>query len=97
MSEFALICRSVAVSFRSGEGHTSAPSMMRTRQVEQRALPPHIETCGMRKERLASRTVQPRGTCTERLGYEIEIRSCLLRPTALRVARAQNATATAIR
>ena len=37
---------------------------MRTRQVEQRARPPHTEACGMLCMRLISSSVGPCGTCT---------------------------------
>ena len=84
----APIRSSVARSSRSAGGQTSSPAVTRTRQVEQRARPPHIEACGMWKLRLASSTVQPRGTRTVRPGYEIEMSRRRPRSSALRMARA---------
>ena len=78
----------VARSSAAAPGQASSPALTRTRQVEQRARPPHIEACGRWKPRLASSTDQPRGTRTVRPGYEIETRRLRLRSSALRTARA---------
>ena len=59
---------SVACSSLAGGGQNSSPLVTRTRQVEQRARPPHIAACGRWKLRLASSTDQPRGTRTVRPG-----------------------------
>ena len=58
----ALIRASVARSPASGGGWPSSPSVMRTRQVEQRPRPPQTATCGIPAERLASSSENPRAT-----------------------------------
>src|ERR1700730_15330612 len=72
-------------------GQESSPAVTRTRQVEQRALPPHMEAWGRWKLRLASNTDQPPGARTVRPGYEIEIRRLRLCSSTLRTERAPKA------
>jgi hypothetical protein len=69
-------------------GQNSVPTVTRTRQVEQRARPPHIEACGRWKARLASSTLQPRGTRTVRPGYEMETSRLRPRSSKFRIVRA---------
>jgi hypothetical protein len=62
----ARIRSSVAASAAPGAGWSSAPSRIRTRQVEQRPRPPQMDTCGTPPIRLASSTLKPRGIATAR-------------------------------
>ena len=62
----AFMRASTACSVALGGGRTSAPSVTRMRQVEQRPRPPHSAAWGMPLPRLASRTEVPRGTVTAR-------------------------------
>jgi hypothetical protein len=55
---------SARASTGDGGGRVSDPRNTRTRQVVQRARPPHIEACGMPARRLASRTLSPFGMRT---------------------------------
>ena len=64
--------RSAADSIADGSARSSIPSPTRTRQVVQRARPPHTEACGIPAARIASNIVWPIGaetTCPD--GCEI--------------------------
>ncbi len=56
--------RSTVSSWSPGGFSAALPSTSRTRQVEQRARPPHTAAWGMRASRAASSTDDPAGTCT---------------------------------
>ena len=60
----AAMLASVTASGNPGGFSGVSLSSMRTRQVEQRARPPHTEACGMRFMRLISSSVGPNGTRT---------------------------------
>ncbi len=58
----ALMLPSVTLSGNVAAGSALPPLSMRTRQVEQRARPPHTEACGTFIMRLISSSVGPGGT-----------------------------------
>ena len=64
ISGVAPMARSVRASASPSEGSGSECSRTRTRQVEQRALPPQTETWGMPRLRLISSSVAPAATLT---------------------------------
>ena len=55
----APILASALASSPAGAGSRSSPLVTSTRQVVQRARPPHTEACGMRFSRSVSSTVAP--------------------------------------
>ena len=57
---------SACASRRPGGGRWSSPSLTRTRQVVQRARPPHTEACGMPSSRIASSRLRPTGATITR-------------------------------
>ena len=60
----AMMLASVMASALAGGIRSASPLSTPTRQVEQRARPPHTEACGTSLMRLISSSVGPSGTRT---------------------------------